>query len=441
MTDARSIALDVLDRVCFDDAYSHIALSNALDTSDLSGRDRGLTTELVYGVLARRRTLDVLLGRFVDRPLDDLDRPVLLSLRMAAYQLMFLDRIPDHAIVDEAVELSKTHCGGGAAGFTNGVLRSILRDSDDWEVWNDVDPDDDPVRYLGIRHSLPDWLAARLIDTYGVEEAMRHAASFNKRPPLYFRHLDGVVDDVADDLEAVDTVPGAFRTEAMTDELAAAVEEGTIVVQDLGSQLVGHYSEPGGADRILDACAGMGGKTLLFASLTDPETRIVAVEPHRSKLDRLEASAKPTQFSDRIEVLHGKLDDVGADETFDLVLVDAPCSGLGVIRRHPETRWRRTPEDIDNRARLQTELLDQAAEHVADDGFLVYSVCSFTPEEGPERIDAFLQTHGDFERHPPSTQTDIDWSAFVDDRGDLRLNPADHDTDAFYAARLRRNDD
>ena len=440
MPTARSTAHDVLDRVFFDDAYSHIALSNALDNSELSDRDQGLITELVYGVLARKRTLDAVLSNFVNRSLDGLDNPVLISLRMAAYQLIFLDRIPDHAIVDEAVELSKTHCGHGAGGFTNGVLRSMLRDDGPFEPWSEFDPDSDPARHLGLRHSLPDWLAQVLIDDHGFDDAMRLAASFNERPPLYFRILDEEPASFPRELNSTGDVPGAFRADNMSRDLKQAVDSGELVVQDLGSQLVGHFCTPHQAERVLDACAGLGGKTLLLADLAEPDTEFVAVDPKRSKLKKLVETANRTRWADAIEVFHGDLADLPDHHgSFDLVLVDAPCSGLGVIRRHPETRWRRTRQDVENRVRLQTQLLDQAASRVADGGLLVYSVCSFTADEGPLRAETFLDDHAEFERELPSADSFVDWPKFTDDRGDLRLNPADHDADAFYAARLRKS--
>ena len=439
MTTARSIALEVLERVFFDDAFSHIALSHALDNADLDPRDRNLATELVYGTLARKRTIDAVLSRFVNRPLERLDRPVLLALRLAAYQLLFLDRIPAHAAVDESVELAKRRCGKGAAGFTNGVLRSMLRKKKRWNPWERVDAEKEPARFLGIRHSVPDWLAEMLIDDQGFDDARRIVRAFNERPPLYFRVLDDAPSSLPEGLVVVDAVPGALRADHMTGAIKTAVDEGTLVVQDLGSQLISHFASPEGTDRILDACAGLGGKTLHLAKLAGPHSSVTAVDPLQSKLERLSATADDTALAGRIET---KVTDLGnfTPDTgpFELVLVDAPCSGLGVLRRHPETRWRRTPKDIADRARLQRQLLDQSSSHVAPGGLLVYSVCTFTNAEGPRQIETFLKEHPDFHREPPAEGDEIDWSRYTDAHGDLRLSPADHDTDAFYAARLRR---
>ncbi len=437
-TSSRTIAVEVLHRVFFDGAFSHIALSHALDDSKLSPRDQGLTTELVYGTLARKRTIDAVLSRFVNRSIDTLDRPVLLALRLAAYQLIYLDRVPAHAAVDESVEIAKEHCGRGAAGFTNGVLRSMLRKKRRWNPWDDVDAQKDPVRHLGLRYSLPDWISAMLIEQHGTDNARRVARALGARPPLYFRALQAVPEPLPDGLSEVDAVDGALRAEQMSAAIRQHVDDGRLVVQDLGSQLVGHFAEPSEATEILDACAGLGGKTLHLAALAGDNAQITAVDPMGSKLDRLSATIADTALEDRITTLTSTLADLSKENSaFDLVLVDAPCSGIGVIRRHPETRWRRGPKDVENRARLQAKLLRQAAHHVSPGGLLVYAVCSFSDAEGRQQIEAFLEEQDHFQREPLSEDDEIDWSRYTDEAGDLRLNPADHDTDAFYAARLR----
>ena len=439
MSTARTIALETLERIHKDGAYSHIALSTALDRSDLDRRDRGLVTELVYGTLARQRTLDAVLKKFVSRKLDDVEVPILITLRLAAYQVIFLDRIPDHAVVHESVEMVKERRGRGAAGFTNGVLRALLRKERYWKIWEEVDPAKNQVRHLGLRHSLPDWMACRLIKRVGFERAMDHGESFNLRPPLYFRAVDALPDPLPGGLIEVEEVPGCLRCDdGMNDEIDSAVQNSTLIVQDLGSQLIGHYCAPGDHKKILDPCAGLGGKTLHLAKLS-PEAQVVASDPMQSKLDRLEQTLSESPMAERIEIRSSKIWKLPASYSdFDLILVDAPCTGLGVIRRHPETRWRRSVADIKKLAKKQSKILNEAAMRVKKGGTLVYSVCTFTPEEGPEQIEDFLKKHSNFERLGPPESSDIDWSRYTDDNGDLSLNPADHDADAFYAARLKK---
>lgn len=440
MTTSRILASDVLQRIYKDDAYSHIALSSALEKSTLDERDRALATELVYGTLARQRTIDTLLERFVNRRLDKLDLPVLISLRLATYQFLFLDRIPPHAAVNEAVEYVKARGGRGAAGFVNGVLRAMLRKKDRWPVWENFPAKDSQVVHLGVLHSLPDWIARQLINTYGFEKALALGASFLERPPLYFRPLDKAPDPLPEGLTPTEGVPDSYRAQSMTPQINEALKNNQLLIQDLGSQLVGHFAAPKKDAQILDACAGLGGKTLLLARLAGPKAKITAVDPQKSKLMLLDDRLENTPFADSIHLVTGEVKDLPDEATdFDLVLVDAPCSGLGVLRRHPETRWRRSPRDVHQLAKVQRQLLDETARRVRPGGNLVYSVCTFTNEEGPEQIEAFLKRHPDFKREAPPKDSPIDWSRFADKAGDLRLNPVDHDADAFYAARLIRS--
>ena len=437
MTTPRSLATQILERIEKDGAYSHIALSAALDQSDLEERDRALVTELVYGTLTYQRTLDGILSQFISRRLDKVDLPILISLRMATYQLVYLDRIPEHAAVNEAVNLVKQRGGRGAAGFANGVLRAMLRKKDKWNLLRNLDPQESPITYLGLSTSLPDWIARRMIESYGFDRALSIAESFNRRPPLYFRALQEPPSPLPAGLSPVDQVPGAFSSPGTNQEIQQALAEKSLVIQDLGSQLIGHFAAPAADARILDACAGLGGKSLLLASLTGPESSLLATEPQASKLQLLQETITDTPLNDRISTFQGTLKALPADQPpFDLILVDAPCTGLGVIRRHPETRWRRHPRDIASLSSIQRKLLAQAARRIRPGGILVYSVCTFTPEEGPDQITRFLEAHPDFIRQAPPQDSPLDWSRFLNDQGDLELNPADHDTDGFYAARL-----
>lgn len=436
MTNARSLAYDVLKRVHSDGAYSHIALSSSLDRSSLEERDKNLATELLYGTLARQRTIDEVLRRFVSRRLDKLDLPVLLALRMAAYQLMYLDRIPDHAVVHEAVETVKARLGRGASGFVNGVLRAMLRKRHFWEPWTQIDPEESSVRHLAVRHSLPDWIAWRLIEDRGFEAAMALSESFNTRAPIYFRVLEGELEELPETLRPVEGVPGALRAETVDREIDGLLRARKLVVQDLGAQLVGHFAVVEGAKRILDGCAGLGGKALHLATLM-PEAEILALDPQEGKLQQLREMKADTALGERIAIRSRTLQDLPQEETgFDLVLVDAPCSGLGVIRRHPETRWRRSVEDIFKLGVVQRDLLHEAARRVAPGGVLVYSVCTFTREEGPEQVKWFLEEHPEFQRDPSPEW--VKEGGYLNEAGELSVNSCDHDADGFFAVRLRR---
>ncbi|WP_168210913.1 16S rRNA (cytosine(967)-C(5))-methyltransferase RsmB [Persicimonas caeni] len=447
----RQLAQEVLETIEREDAYSHIALDAALERSGLDARDRGLATELVYGTLTWQRSLDKVLGDFVRRGIDGLDLPVLVALRVAVYQLLFLNRIPAHAAVDEAVEITKAGPSRAAAGLVNGVLRSIVRkrgqakqanQSKQVRWWSDKGRERKPARYLGERYSLPNWMTNRMLQYWGLERAEKLAEAFDTRPPLYLRLL---ADDVElpEGVEPVEGVPGALRAASMSDAVRAGIADGKWGVQDLGSQLIGLYAGAEPDLAVLDGCAGLGGKTLHLARLVGPTGGVVAVDPADTKIDMLCTAADSAGMRERLTTQVASLQDFAqeTDETFDLVLIDAPCSGLGVIRRHPETRWRRSESDIFALTKLQAELLDVAATLVRPGGTLTYSVCTFTTEEGPKQVERFLERHGDFERTgaPESGPgAEVDWKKYVDGDAQLTLDPLEHDTDAFFAARLRR---
>ncbi|RAL20178.1 16S rRNA (cytosine(967)-C(5))-methyltransferase RsmB [Lujinxingia litoralis] len=436
MTTARTLALEVLSRIEQDDAYSHIALSNQLASAELDMRDRALATELVYGTLARQRSIDTVLSRFVSRKLDRLDMPVRLNLRMAAYQLIYLDRIPAHALVNDAVKLVKRACGQRTAGFANAVLRNMLRSKHKWAPFVESDRTHNPARYLGLKHSLPDWIASRLLDRHGLQRAEELAEAFAGRPPLYLRELANGVE-LPEGVRRLDAPPGALRAESSSPELRSLLEAHRLTIQDLGSQLIAHYCGAHAGQRVLDACCGLGGKSLLLASQLATGDTLVACDPLPSKLEMLANTLAALPIEPTVVLRQTTLQQLpAADGNFDVILVDAPCSGLGVIRRHPETRWRRSPADVDSLAELQTELLDHALQRLNPGGTLIYSVCTFTREEGPQQIERLLKRHPRLER-APLPERGFDWSPFVNERQELDLNPHDHDCDAFFAARVR----
>lgn len=437
----RMLAQRVLERVHFDDAYSHIALDAELEKADLSGQDRGLATELVYGTLTWQRALDNILDDLVDGGIKRLHDEVLIALRVGAYQLVFLDRIPEHAAVDETVRVVKAGEQSRAAGLVNAVMREVTRLDGDPIWWREDERDARPAQYLADRWSLPTWLANRLIQMHGLEHAEVVARAYSERPSIYLRMPAGEEVELPEGAHAVDGVPGALKVDQMTDRIRGGLEDGSWHVQDLGSQLVSYFGCPGDGARVLDACAGLGGKTLHLAEMVGVGGHVDALDPVQTKIDMLESAASRSALRDVIETHVGEIEEFEPDQPYDFVLVDAPCTGLGVLRRHPEARWRRKEHHISQLVQKQRALLDAAATKVAAGGILEYSVCTFTVEEGPRQVRAFLERHPDFEpaavpeREPCA---DIDWDRYLDETGSLVLDPAAHGTDGFFAARLRR---
>ncbi len=439
----RRIAAAVLHRVLDEGAYSHLALDAALAATQgaLAPRDRALATELVYGALTWLGRIDAILGLFVRGGLDRVDPDVRAILRAAIYQVDGLDRIPDHAAVDEAVEHARAlRCGKALPGFVNGVLRGALRARARWP--QPAPPQEGRARHLAERWSMPLWMAERLIDQFGWDDALAQAEAFARRPGLTLR-ATGALDPaeraamaaaLGGQVTAIS--PDGLRLPTLTAAAQAAIDEGRALVQDEAAQLVSHLAAPKAGERALDACAGLGGKAAHLAALGGPSLRLTVGDTHAQKLDVL------GRRFDLLGLLapqraHGDLRDAATLEgPFDLIVLDAPCSGLGVMRRHPEIRWRRQPEEIATLAALQASLLDRAVELLAPGGRLVYSVCTFTPEEGEGQLEAALSRHPGLEIDRP--EGGADWGALTRTPLGWLSMPSPQQTDGFYMARARR---
>ena len=439
---ARAIALDTLLRVEREEAYSHIALDAAIKQHAPKPRERRLATRLVYGTLAMQRRLDAELSLAIDAPLIKKTDPFTrANLRLALYQLRCLDRVPAHAAVNAAVERVKARKGKRVAGFVNAVLRRLSREALPFEesARNETDR-------FGLRYSLPRGIARRLVERLGLQEAERCAERFNQVPPLSLRvnTSHGARAEIAAQLDAtLGEAPQALRAEAFTPAIAEALERGAVAIQDEGSQRVVELAleHLPSAARVWDTCAGQGGKTSQIADeicARAPKAALLATELHASKLERLSALLTRTHpelaLSSRALDLTQALPRELAEEEFDLILIDAPCSGLGVIGRHPETRWRGRLKALPELVELQRAILGQVIPRLAPGGRLTYAVCTFTREESTEQRDWILE-------HFPHLEIDTcaapSLQALCPERAELALWPHLHATDAFYALRLR----
>jgi 16S rRNA (cytosine967-C5)-methyltransferase len=426
---ARDVARRVLARVD-EGAYATLALAGELQRArGMAPADRGLATELTYGVLKRRRRLDYALSAHAPRGIDKLDARVLDALRIGAYQILFL-RVPAHAAVDDAVEAIKRLRSAKLAGFANAVLRNLARQGE-------PPPPADPLARLGIVESAPDWLVRDALARFDVDEAQRYLASLNAPAPLWLRvntlraTRDEAMRAVAADrpdatVVASDLVPEAFRIDGAGDvSTLGAFAEGFMTPQDVAAQRIARMVDPQPDERILDACAGVGGKSTHLAALAGDRARIDAADLSERKLD-LGADLARRLGVTSITVVRCDLTDPRAPlaAAYDRVLIDAPCTGLGVLRRHPEAKWRRTGDDAPALAALQAKMLDALAPRVRPGGVLVYSVCTYSDEEGPRQLERFLGTHPDF----------------CADGEPLRTWPHRDDADGFFAIRMVRSD-
>jgi len=434
---AREIAFGVLRRVEEGGAYASRALDAALAAAGaLDPRESGLATELTYGTLRRALSLDRALAPHLSRPIDRVDPAARVALRMGAYELIHLGTAP-HAAVSEAVALAKRADHGRAAGFVNAVLRALSRAGP-------VIPPPmaaDPAGHIEVAEAMPRWLAEEWVAWLGPEEALGLAAAMNQPAPLCLRSPRR--DALRERLRAagLDASPsprsphGLLLRGASVGAVARAAGDLPFQVQDEAAQLVtlfaaGHLA--GQRARVLDACAAPGGKAFHLCELLGPGSEVVAIELHPRKADELRREAE-RRGHPGLRVLCG---DAGRPVpglepgSFDAVLVDAPCAGLGTLRRHPELKLRRTPADLPRLAAIQRAILLAMSVYARPGAPLTYAVCSLSRAEGPEIARAMLEQG--FRRAPAAgLPADV-----LTADGDLLTLPDRHGCDGFYAARL-----
>jgi 16S rRNA (cytosine967-C5)-methyltransferase len=431
----RDVARAVLARVAEEDAYANRALSAALDrTRGLSPEDRGLATELVYGVLRRQARLDRALEAVSDRGLTDVDLRVRIALRVAAYQILFLDRIPAYAAVSDGVEACKKIRSGRLVGLANALLRRVSQRGEPPLP----DPARDPLGYLIEAAGFPEWLARLTMAELPAAEVAAFADASTAPAPLAIRanrlriDRDTLLARLQTERPGASVEPSPGAADALlvrkmdSPFLTDAWREGLFAVEDVGAQRVVALAGAAPGERILDACAGVGGKSAHLAALADGKASIDAVDISPAKLDearrlfaRLGVRGVTTRAADLTQPW------MGDRAAYDRVLLDAPCAGLGVLRRHPEALTRRILADVTALAAVQEQLLAMVAPLVRPGGTLTYSVCTFERAEGEDVIGRFLEGHPAF--HVDGTSL----SATV------RTWPHRDDADAFFAVRLR----
>lgn len=431
---------------------------------EMADRDRALATELVYGTLRRRRELDRWIDRTSKRPLDGLDPAVLIGLRLALYQILFLTRVPRSAAVNESVGLVRARGGRSAASFANAVLRAACR------LLDSATPEEAPLApgssgrrwrtdiagILAEKHSFPDFLVERFLARYGPSGCEALLETLNRPAPIVLRpaRISGGAEALIGRLESENVVAvpspalaGALRVLKGVPQRTKAFRDGAFYIQDEASQIVGLLLEPIQADiRLVDLCAAPGGKIVSVAERLGgtggragaaTDALLVASDLSRSRLRLLEDNLR--------RLGAGGIHRVVMDATrpalrsrFDRILLDAPCSGTGIIRRHPEIRWRRSLDDIIACARRQARALEGAVGLAAPGGRIVYAVCSLEPEEGTERVAEILRSHPDLKGIDARTVLPRDLHRLVDRDGSLATLPHRDDLDGFFAAVLER---
>ncbi|MDR0434569.1 MAG: 16S rRNA (cytosine(967)-C(5))-methyltransferase RsmB [Gracilibacteraceae bacterium] len=451
---ARDVAAALLTRVEKEEAYAHILLRQMLPAL-ADARERQLASALVNGVLKQRGALDYILRRHLRKPLRALPAEARAALRMGAFQLLYLERVPAAAAVNESVRITKQTSPPHAA-LVNAVLRSVAVAG--WDVvW--PDPSRQPAEYISARYSLPRWLARRWLRRWGREETEKLCLWNNEPAETWLRanKLRCGREDLIAALLALETCrpdtirPGAWAPEAVrltgggTPEALPPFRAGLCTVQDESSQLAAILLAPAPGERILDACAAPGGKTVHMAELMENKGKITALDIHPAKLALIEDNA--TRLG--AEIITPQTGDarelpVREHGAYDKILVDAPCSGFGVMRRRADLRWQKKEQDVGVLPFLQLAILLGAAKAARPGGELVYATCTVEPEENFDVAKAFIAARPDFKPVPlapfmpfacPSPADERQW-----EKGMWQILPQRHGMDGFFLAKFRRED-
>ena len=434
---ARGEALAVLTACRTRGAWADAALDVHL--TGLSPADAGLCSRIIYGVIQNETLLDFYLSGFCSQRLDRLQPPLADILRIGAYQILFLDRVPDSAAVHTSVELAKGAGRGQASGLVNAVLRRLCREK---EGLPEI-PSRDEAKYLSIRYSHPKWLVKRLLTLLGREGTEAFLITGNSQPPaaVQVNACRAAMEDAVASLETesvhVEVHPWLADCLLLSGtgdlERLKAFQSGMIYVQDPAARLAVLAAGFRPGSRILDVCAAPGGKSFAAAIAMGDRGEIISCDLHENKLKRIqEGAARLGLTSIRTEAADGRVCREEWRNAFDLVLVDAPCSGLGILRKKPDIR-RKKADGLLTLPVVQSSILENASNYVRPGGTLLYSTCTILPEENEEVTDAFLGLHPGFSREKFTLPGPIGTV-----EGQITLWPHLHDTDGFYICRMTR---
>lgn len=439
---ARYLALESLEKVLTSGAYSNLQLNQVIEKNNLSDNDRRLLTNLVYGVIQHRLTLEYWLEPFTKgKKIDDWVKALLM---MAIYQYHYLDKVPDWAVTDESIKLAKQRGHEGIRKFVTAILHRILR-----EGLTDFNQIASETTRASIEYSVPEWLITELINQYGTEKMIEIVQSLNQPANQSLRINTRLTDkeEVSRQLYEADldfrdsqVAENALVLEHGVIANTEAFKNGEITIQDESAMLAVENMHLQPSFRVLDACAAPGGKTVQIAAELDADAggQVTALDIHQHKIKLIESNAKRLAVNDVVKAIDldaRKVDEKFTDESFDAILIDAPCSGFGLIRRKPEIRYEKRLSDSYNLQKIQLEILAAVAPKIKKNGIITYSTCTILRQENDDVVNQFLANHPEFTLE--RTQTNLN---LKDDRQSdtLTILPSDYGSDGFFVSSLRR---
>lgn len=401
---AREIALKALYDIEINGTYTNAALNSALSGTELELCDRGFVTELIYGVVSNKTAIDFIISKYSKIKIKKMSPWVLSILRMGVFQIFYMDRIPHSAACNESVKLAKKYSHRAGTGFVNGVLRSFAREVDKF----DFPKGKSDAEYLSLKYSYPLWMTEKLIAEYGTERCKELYEENNKAHGVFLRvnTLKISTDELIERLnnEGINCekmhIDGCLKAVGrLSIDKSAAYSEGLYSLQNISSQMAVVALAPKPGDTVIDMCAAPGGKSCAIAEKMENCGKVLSFDVFEHKVDLIKKSAQRLG----VDIIDARLQDgmvclPKLENSADCVLADVPCSGLGVIHKKPDIKWRRTEEDVDELCRIQKEILKNAAAYVKPGGILVYSTCTILPEENRLQTDEFLENNSNFKK-------------------------------------------
>lgn len=435
---SREVALNIVNRVLNEGAYSNIVLSKELNASDLSDKDKALVTELVYGTLRRKNTLDTIISNFV-KDISVMDNEVLNILRIAIYQMHFLDKVPEFAACNEAVELAKK-LSVQESKLVNGILRSYTKNPDEIDINGGV------VDKLAYQYSFEPWFIRMIYKQYGEEIGRKVLQGLNQTPKVTVRVNTSKVDfdEVYDKLEEMeyDVEEGYVCPEAVIIKGGRSIEnnelfnDGLITVQDESAMIVAPVLDVEDGDTVLDLCAAPGGKTTHIAELLNGTGKVLAFDLHENKLSLIKENVERLGLNNvEVEVMDATKLNSKYISSSNRVLIDVPCSGIGIIRKKPEIKWNKTRKSLKDLVPTQRQIMENAWAYLKYGGTMVYSTCTLNKEENEENIEWFLDKHKDAKMEKVFLGNKD--NLLYNKDGSLTILPNEY-MDGFYIAKIRK---
>lgn len=442
MNNSRQLAFQALQNIYQQKAYTDIALERVFANSSVSPSNRHLVSELVYGIVRRKRTLDSLINQLATKKATQQPLNLRIILQIGLYQLRYLDKIPESAAVNTSVDLAKNNGLSKLSGVVNGILRSYLRLSEKEDLL--ILPDD-LIPRLGVKYSFPDWLVSLFIEQFNVKQTRKLLEWYNQIPSIDLRvnilkisikNLQEMLVNNGIETSFLPHVSQGLRLTKSAGNITQldCFKEGLFTIQDGSAQLVAHFLNPQPHETIIDACAAPGGKTTHIAELMEDTGTIIGFDRYPSRLKKVTENAQRLQLKS-IQVVEADSSELTTWENkADRVLVDVPCSGLGTLHKNPDIRWHKKPEEIKPLTELQLKILENSAKWVKNGGVLVYSTCTLNKSENEDIINQFLAKNPSWQLADKNNDAMSNFP--IPSKGIVKIFPPVDDMDGFFMAKL-----